>query len=285
MEPLRSDTGAPERLDVPFALKSVTTRQEDDGAEVGVFEGLASTFGDRDMVGDVIEPGAFRASLARPAGVKMLWQHDARAPIGVWRRIAECDGGLAVEGRLILEVQRAREALALLKAGAVDALSIGFSVPAGGAAFDREKAVRRLSRIDLWEVSIVTFPANPKARVNRIKARLDAGALPTEREFERFLTRDAGFSRSQARTILGSGYKALLPPRDAGGGPVSFGRCQPAPPPGHPKHTVVGWPGGGAGRCGSTRVDTQMDDLAARIRRVAAQVAASSKTDPSSPGR
>jgi len=171
--------GAPEHLDVPFELKSLATHRAEDGAEAGVFEGLASTFGTRDRIGDVIEPGAFRASLARAARVKMLWQHDARAPIGIWERIAETPAGLMVRGRLVLEVQRAREALALLRAGAVDALSIGFSVPRGGAAFDRETAQRRLSRIDLWEVSIVTFPANPEARVARVKSRSNAHASAT----------------------------------------------------------------------------------------------------------
>jgi len=127
----------------------------------------------------------------------------------VWQRIAECDGGLAVEGRLILEVQQAREALALLKAGAVDALSIGFSVPAGGAAFDRTKAVRRLSRIDLWEVSIVTFPANPKARVTSAKSLSASEA----RDLEALLG-ERGLS-CKNRVIAVSAFKQWLQ-REAG---------------------------------------------------------------------
>ena len=246
--------GAPERLEVPFELKSLATRQTDDGTQEGVFEGLASTFGTRDRAGDLIEPGAFRASLASlgPAGrIKMLWQHDPRAPIGVWERIAETPDGLAVKGRLVLEVQRAREALALLRAGAVDALSIGFSVPRRGASFDRAKSLRRLSRIDLWEVSIVTFPANPEARVARVKSsfKAEAGGLPSAREFERYLTRDAGFSRSQARTIIGSGYKALMSGRDVGHGSAK-----------------------------------DLEDLAARLRRVASLLAAGSPASPAEPG-
>ena len=133
MEPQPKPVGAPERLDVPFELKAIQTLTGDDGVEVGIFEGLASTFGNRDMVGDVVEPGAFAATIARPGRIKMLWQHDARAPIGVWEDIRETAAGLEVKGRLVLQVQRAREALALLKAGAVDALSIGFSVMRGGA--------------------------------------------------------------------------------------------------------------------------------------------------------
>ena len=222
MEPQAKPLGAPEHLDVPFELKTVEIVTQDDGVEVGVFEGLASTFGNRDMMGDLVEPGAFGGALARPGAIKMLWQHDARAPIGVWEWIRETAAGLEVKGRLVLDVQQAREAFALLKAGAVDALSIGFSVLRGGAEFDRERSLRRIKAVDLWEISVVTFPANPKARVSRIKAA-DPGAfrgaaLPTEREFERLLMRDAGLSRSQARTVLSSGYKALLSTRDAGGG-------------------------------------------------------------------
>ena len=218
MEPQAKPHGAPEHLDVPFELKTVEIVTQDDGAELGVFEGLASTFGNRDMMGDLVEPGAFSGALARPGAIKMLWQHDARAPIGVWERIRETAAGLEVKGRLVLDVQQAREAFALLKAGAVDALSIGFSVLRGGAEFDRERALRRIKAVDLWEISVVTFPANAKARVARIKAAAGGYGLPTEREFERLLMRDAGLSRSQARTVLSSGYKALLTTRDAGGG-------------------------------------------------------------------
>ena len=218
MEPQAIPLGAPEHLDVPFELKAVETVTRDDGVEVGVFEGLASTFGNRDMVGDLVEPGAFTGALARPNAIKMLWQHDARAPIGVWERIRETAAGLEVKGRLVLEVQQARETLALLKAGAVDALSIGFSVRRDGAEYDRERSLRRIKAVDLWEISVVTFPANPKALVARIKAAGLGAALPTEREFERLLMRDAGLSRSQARTVLTAGYKALLTTRDAGGG-------------------------------------------------------------------
>ena len=259
MQSDRDRIGAPERLDVPFELKALTTLRTDEGAQVGVFEGLASTFGAPDLVGDIIEPGAFRASLDRPRTVKMLWQHDPRAPIGVWDRIAETATGLTVKGRLVLDVQQAREALALLRAGAVDALSIGFSVPKGGWSVDREKAVRRLSRIDLWEISVVTFPANPDARIARVKGRAAHGALPSEREFERFLTRDAGFSRSQARIIVGSGYKALK------SGALTRG------------------PSGAKRDAGRGPARGDLEGLAARIRRVAALIADSTEKNDSHP--
>lgn len=216
MEPHREDYHAPEQLHCPFELKRLTTQQTEDGDAFGFFEGVASTFGQPDLIGDVIERGAFADSLARARPIKMLWQHDPRAPIGVWDQVRETPAGLVVQGRLVLAVQQARETLALLRAGAVDALSIGFSVPKGGAAVDRDSSTRRLSKIELWEISVVTFPANARARIHRVKTSAAGRQLPSEREFERLLTHDAGFSRSQARIILGAGYKALMAKQDAG---------------------------------------------------------------------
>lgn len=239
MELHREHTHAPEHLPCRFELKRLATQRTEEGSELGVFEGVASTFGQPDLIGDVIERGAFRASLDRGHSIKMLWQHDPRTPIGVWDRVSETPAGLAVKGRLVLAVQQARETLALLRAGAVDALSIGFSVPKGGAVVDRETSLRRLTTIDLWEISVVTFPANARARIHRVKTRAAGGRLPSEREFERLLTRDAGFSRSQARVILGAGYKSLMATQDAG----------------HDADQAA------------------MGDLAARLRRVAALVA------------
>ena len=105
-----------ERLDLPFELKAMRQVGMPDGAEAGLFEGLASTFGERDLLDDVIEPGAFGGLLAEPRRIRMLWQHDAAQPIGTWEEIRETERGLFVRGRLILEVRRAFEAWALLKA-------------------------------------------------------------------------------------------------------------------------------------------------------------------------
>ena len=118
-----------------------------------------------------------------------------------------------MKGELILEVQQAREALALMKGGALDALSIGFRVPKGGAVIDQRTGVRRLKQIDLLEISLVTFPANPKARVTGVKARLDAGELPSERDFERLL-REAGLSQREAKGFISGGYRAFAERRD-----------------------------------------------------------------------
>ena len=132
-----------------------------------VIAGYASIFGVRDQGGDIVLPGAYSASLQRlSAGggrVRMLWQHDAGQPIGVWDEVREDARGLWVKGRLLTEVARAREAAALMAAGAVDGLSIGYRTVkaeklAGGG--------RKLLELELWEVSLVTFPMLPVARVS-----------------------------------------------------------------------------------------------------------------------
>ncbi len=135
----------------------------------GTFSGYASLFGRADMAGDLVEPGAFARSLrARgAAGVRMLWQHDPAEPIGAWTRIAEDSRGLHVTGRLTGEVGRAREVLALMRAGALDGLSIGFRTVK--ARTDRATGLRHLIEVDLWEISVVTFPMLGDARVSSVK--------------------------------------------------------------------------------------------------------------------
>lgn len=133
-----------------------------------VIEGYASRFGVMDQGGDTVLPGAFAAGLTRLAErggkVRMLWQHDPAAPIGVWEELREDGTGLWVRGRLLPDVARAREAAALLAAGAIEGLSIGYR--AIRAERDR-KGRRMLAEVELWEVSLVTFPMLPEARVGR----------------------------------------------------------------------------------------------------------------------
>jgi HK97 family phage prohead protease len=184
----------------------------------GAFEGYASLFDKVDLGRDVIAPGAFRDSLAArgPQGVKLLYQHDPGQPIGVWQSLREDSRGLHAVGRLMPEVTRAREVLSLMRAGALDGLSIGFR--AVKAKRDARTGIRRLEKVDLWEISVVTFPMLPEARVASVKGGPFAGRVPTEREFERWLTRDAGLTRSQARAVIRSGLKGLQAWRDAGRG-------------------------------------------------------------------
>ncbi|ACK82569.1 HK97 family phage prohead protease [Methylorubrum extorquens] len=134
----------------------------------GHFTGYASLFGVPDLGRDTVAPGAFAASLARRGarGVRMLWQHDPAEPIGSWLSLKEDGRGLRVAGRLNLAVQRAREIDALMREGALDGLSIGFRVVRASP----ERGGRRLIAVDLWEVSLVTFPLQPNARVIRAAA-------------------------------------------------------------------------------------------------------------------
>jgi HK97 family phage prohead protease len=184
----------------------------------GTFEGYASVFHREDMGRDVMLPGAFRESLALrgASGIKLLFQHDANQPIGVWTSLEEDARGLYAQGRLMRDVAKAREVYALMRAGALDGLSIGFRTVKGRR--DRASGVRRLEKVDLWEISVVTFPLLPEARIASIKARPFGDTPPTERVFERWLTRDAGLTRREARAVMSAGLNGLKALRDAGRG-------------------------------------------------------------------
>jgi HK97 family phage prohead protease len=144
--------------------------------DAGVFEGYASLFGVVDLGRDMVMPGAFRDSLARRGvgGIRLLWQHDPAQPLGVWSVLREDERGLFVRGRLNLAVARARELHALMRQGAVDGLSIGYRTVT--ARTEPRSGVRRLNRLDLWEISLVTFPLLPQARVFTVKASVAAAA-------------------------------------------------------------------------------------------------------------
>ena len=135
----------------------------------GEFEGYASLFNVVDMGHDMVMRGAFAESLKKRAtqAIKLLWQHKATEPIGHWLDIHEDALGLYVRGQLNLRVAKANEALALLRAGSVDGLSIGFKTEK--SITDKKTGVRRLYKIDLWEISVVTFPMLPEARVSAVK--------------------------------------------------------------------------------------------------------------------
>lgn len=166
----------------------------------GTIEGYGSVFGVRDNYDDVIAKGAFVQSLKdhKAAGTMpaMLWQHDADKPIGVWTEMVEDEKGLRIKGQLAMETVKGKEAHALLKMGALNGLSIGFMSKEW--AYDRDTEVRTLTALDLWEVSLVTFPANEKARVTNVKS---ADEMATPKDAEKAL-RDAGFSKSDSTAFV-----------------------------------------------------------------------------------
>jgi len=186
-----------ETKDLAFDLTST--------ASTGAIEGYASLFGELDQGGDIVALGAYSASLTKLAQqdrkVKMLWQHDPAQPIGVWDEVREDERGLWVEGRILTEVEKGREAIALIKAGSIDGLSIGYRTI---NAHKNGSGKRVLQEVELWEVSLVTFPMLPSARVTgksdvptSIIDKLKAGDRLTEREFEK-MVKGFDLSNSQA---------------------------------------------------------------------------------------
>ncbi|MEL6504148.1 MAG: HK97 family phage prohead protease [Pseudomonadota bacterium] len=171
----------------------------------GRFSGYASLFNKVDLGKDRVAPGAFSKCLAKGAGksVRMLFQHDPSEPIGTWEIVREDAKGLYVEGRISPSSVKGAEVLGLMRDGAIDGLSIGFRTLR--STHDRKSGVRTIREADLWEISIVTFPMLPQARIDTVKA----GGLPTVRTFEHWLTRDAGLTRRQARVVIAKGYANL----------------------------------------------------------------------------
>jgi len=175
----------------PLQLKEVN----DDGT----FVGYGSVFHVEDDYKDVVVPGAFVKSLSEHKTLgrmpALLWQHNSSQPIGVWEEMIEDDHGLLCRGRLLIDdVQQAKEAHALLKAGAISGLSIGYRTIVD--EYDRESGISTLKELELWETSLVTFPANDAARVTGVK---------TIRDFEKFL-RESGYSKSEACRIASKGF-------------------------------------------------------------------------------
>lgn len=203
-----------ERVFRPFEIRAVA-----DGETPMAFEGYGSVFGTLDSYGDTIKKGAFKATLrewkAQKKLPKLLLQHggggmfganaDDMVPIGKWDEMAEDDHGLFMRGHLFdVQTDRVKATYAALQAGELDGLSIGFRTRK--SQMDEETGVRTLLDIQLFEVSLVTFPANDPARVTGVKSD---GSLPTEREFERFLRREAGLTEEQAKVIIAKGYRQV----------------------------------------------------------------------------
>lgn len=204
-------------LTFPFQTKELK--------DTGEFTGYASVFDTIDYYRDVIRKGAFAQTIADWKGKgklpPLLWQHDARQPIGAHLDMYEDEKGLYIKGKLLVDdIQQAKEAHALLRNGVISGMSIGFDVADEGMDYDGKTNVWNLTKLNLWENSLVTFPANPDAQVEEVKSILAGGKLPPPSAVEGLL-RDAGFSRKQAAFITSHGYTGLrdsgLPLRDAEG--------------------------------------------------------------------
>lgn len=176
-----SDELGTENLDFDCEFKEIDTDEE------GTFEGYASIFNNLDLGNDVIRKGAFEETLKnyKPRSIKLLYQHKTDEPIGVIDSLEEDNKGLYLKGRLLMGTQKGREVYEMLKAGALDSMSIGYRLKPDGYKYDDKRKRRVIKSVDLMEVSLVTFPMNPKARVTKVKL-----AEMTERELEGVL-RDA----------------------------------------------------------------------------------------------
>lgn len=183
----------------------------------GTFTGYGSVFGVLDSYREIVAPGAFAESLqAIKSGgdpLPALWQHDSREPVGGYDSLEEDSTGLKVAGFLLKdEIPRAKEAYALMKRRVVKGLSIGYYVLED--SWNEKDRIRTLQKLELVEISIVTFPANQEALIDAVKSQLAGGHLPSLREFEDFLC-EAGFSNTQAKAIAGNGLSKLLGQREA----------------------------------------------------------------------
>jgi len=179
----------------PFKVKQEQVSEDDNFYS---FEGYGSTFGNLDLVGDVVLPGAFSDSLKKRMP-KLLWSHNAyQLPLGKFDTAQEDGNGLFMTGRLPKNVTASKDAGELMKMGAIDSMSIGFNIVESDVTSD---GVMLLKKVDLWEVSLVNMPANPMASITSVKADqiIDLNFLKNSdvREIERVL-RDSGFSNKAA---------------------------------------------------------------------------------------
>lgn len=200
---------------------------EDGSAKTGTFSGYGAAFGNLDAYGDVIQKGAFKDTLREWKKTKrlppMLAQHGGwmmtdmdAIPIGKWESMEEDDKGLVVEGRLInLDTERGKNVYGAMKEGVLDGMSIGYRAKEFMVGTKPDEPRRTLKKIDLIELSVVTFPANGAARVQSVKS---GGDITTIREFEDFLRDVGGYSQAQAKRIAASGFKSIDATRDAGDG-------------------------------------------------------------------
>lgn len=152
----------------------------------GHFTGYASVFDISDLSNDIVKKGAFKRSLnaidQRP--IRMLFQHDPDQPIGRWTKLIEDQKGLYVEGYLTLDVVRAKEVHSLMLSQALDGLSIGFKTTKSRK--DKDTGARHILEADLWEISVVTFPMLPSARIKTVKSNMGNPTLFDEQMAEIF---------------------------------------------------------------------------------------------------
>ena len=192
----RKDGGEPLETKLAHGL---TIKSEGESEEYLEIMGYGSVFGNRDNGGDIVMPGAFKECIASGRRVKMLWQHDASQPIGVWDEMSEDENGLRMKGR-VAKKGKGGEVAELIKMGAVEGLSIGYRTQE--YEMDMDEGARKLTKLDLWETSVVTFPMNELAGIYAMKAD-----EITQRDLERAF-KNMGHSNRMAKAMAGGAWKA-----------------------------------------------------------------------------
>jgi HK97 family phage prohead protease len=178
-------------------IKSIAFEIKNFDEEKGVFEGYGSIFGNKDSYNDIVHKGAFIKTLEKrkPA---MLWQHKTDEPIGTWEEVREDEKGLFVKGSLEIESDFGKRVYGLLKKGALSGLSIGYSIPKGGSDIDKENKVRNLREVKLFEVSLVTMPANEESLIDTVKSIEQFTCM---KDCEAFLM-EKGLNRNERNTLI-----------------------------------------------------------------------------------
>jgi hypothetical protein len=189
--------GYQDELDFALEIKA------EDVTDEGFFKGYASTFnGPPDAGGDVVLPGAFNGTIERggrnKTGIALLWSHQATQPLGIWTSLLEDKKGLAVQGQIAVETSLGRDTHTLMKMKAVQGLSIGYDTLEYEIDDKGKRRIRKLKEVELWEISLVTFPMNVRGRVTNVKAIEEAA---TEREMEHAL-REAGLTKAAAQYVV-----------------------------------------------------------------------------------
>lgn len=192
----RKDGGEPLEIKLAHGL---TIKSEGESEEYLEIMGYGSVFGNRDNGGDIVMPGAFKECIASGRKPKMLWQHDASQPIGVWDEMSEDENGLRMKGR-VAKKGKGGEVAELIKMGAVEGLSIGYRTQE--YEMDMDEGSRKLTKLDLWETSVVTFPMNELAGIYAMKAD-----EITQRDLERAF-KNMGHSNRMAKAMAGGAWKA-----------------------------------------------------------------------------
>ena len=197
-----------DRIDVPFEVKNIF--DDDADSDFFIFEGFASTFGNLDLVDDIVMPGAFSKSIEKSLPV-ILWQHNSNEPIGMTAEIKETHQGLFIRAKLPKDDSFVKNrVMPQLRIGSIKSMSIGFIVINQEIDLD-DGRIRRLTEVDLKEVSSVTFPANEQAVITDVKKITvdDVKEIKTRREFEKFL-REAGLSKSAAEMVVSNKFNESL---------------------------------------------------------------------------